>query len=82
MISPIAKKPMTSAAITLDWAICAREMLRILAKMVRGGDVAVSEERVALGVRRAATSWEKVALNISALLRGVSVEYRELGDME
>lgn len=82
MISPIVKKPMTSAAITLDWAICAREMLRILAKMVRWGDVALREERAALGARRVAISWEKVVLNISALLKGVSVEYRELGDLE
>lgn len=50
--------------------------------MVRWGDVVVREEKAVLGARKAATSGEKVALNISALLRGVSVEYRELGDVE
>lgn len=78
MISPIVKKPMISAAITLDWASCAREMFRIFVKMVPGE---AREERAAEGALTAAMSGEKVVLKISTLLEDVSGGDRKVNDM-
>lgn len=77
MISPIVKKPMTSATITLDWASCAFEMFRTRETTVFGE---MRVERVAKGAaRRFLRSGEKVALKTSALLWGVSGNWLRLG---